>query len=162
MNSKESCDRLEEIIASVGCAVVQGTGTSMLPLIRNSTDRMLILAKKDRKPARPEIAVYRRGDRLIAHRILGTEPDGTLLIRGDNQTLWERVPPEDVIGTVEGVYRGDRYLDFSSDRKSLRLRKLWISPLFPRRIAFALLNRLSPLYRRESAFARAQREKDRK
>lgn len=162
MNSKESCDRLEEIIASVGCAVVQGTGTSMLPLIRNSTDRMLITAKKDRTPARPAIAVYRRGDRLIAHRILGTDPDGTLRIRGDNQLRWEHVSPDEVIGTVEGVYRGERYLDFAVDKKSRFLRRLWCSPLFPRPLLLPFLRRLSPLYRREAAYARSQRAEKKK
>ena len=51
-----------------------------------------------------EVAVYHSGDRLITHRVVGVDTEGScLIVKGDNSPLEERVAFDDVVGVVVGA-----------------------------------------------------------
>ena len=68
------------------------TGWSMSPLIRPGDE--LYVEFGDRRPRRGEIAVFREGELMIAHRVVGGERSGSkelLITRGDGMATFD--PP---------------------------------------------------------------------
>lgn len=146
---------LKEALRQHGFTVVQGKGTSMLPLIANSRDRMCIKPLAG-EPKKHDILVYANAHGIIAHRLLKLAPDGTLIMCGDNQIRTERLKPEAVIGYVHGILRGEKYIDFSKPLWYKLYVKAWCASLFLRRCALFVLRRTSRTYKTETAYMRAQ------
>ena len=146
---------LKETLSQHGFAVVQGKGTSMLPLIANTRDRMCI-KPLDREPKKYDILVYSNPHGIIAHRAMKREKDGTLIMCGDNQIRTEVLKPEAVIGYVHGILRGEKYIDFSKPIWYKIYIRLWCASLFLRRCALFVLRRTSKIYKTEIAYMRAQ------
>ncbi len=93
-------------IASKGRLVYSNSGTSMMPLIKQGRDLVVIV-----KPEFPlkayDVPLYRRGDstRFVLHRILKVTPDG-YVIRGDNCLNKEYgIKDDDIIGVLSAVIR---------------------------------------------------------
>ena len=82
-------------------------GTSMLPLIRQGQDQV-VLAPVTTRLRKYDIALYRREDgRYVLHRAVQTPEPYTFL--GDNQFVKEPgVRQEQLIGVVTGIYRGEK------------------------------------------------------
>ena len=85
-------------------------GNSMVPLIRHGKDQVVI-AKADR-PYKINDAVFfkRDNDAYVLHRIVD-EKDGLFVIQGDNYDYTELVRPDQILGILIGVYRGNKYID---------------------------------------------------
>ncbi len=63
-------------------------GTSMMPMLRNGVDT-IVLKKAPKKLKKFQIPLYRRADgSFVLHRIVQVKDEGYTLI-GDNQTLYE-------------------------------------------------------------------------
>ncbi len=82
-------------------------GYSMLPLLRNRTDKVY-LKKTDKKPRKGDVIFYKRENgAYVLHRIIGKNDDGYIL-RGDNQTDIEyRVNEGQILATLCKVVRAD-------------------------------------------------------
>lgn len=81
-------------------------GSSMLPLLRHG-DRVTVTHGLDGL-RRGDVIVFRRGDRLVAHRLLKTGRQ-TFITKGDHTLhLDAPVPAAAVLGRVVGVQRGAR------------------------------------------------------
>ncbi len=146
---------LKEALRIHGFAVVQGKGTSMLPLIANSRDRMCIKPLA-REPKKYDVLVYSNAHGIIAHRALKCEKDGTIIMCGDNQIKKERIHKDSVIGCVDGILRGEKYIDFSKPLWYKIYVRLWCASLFLRRCALFVLRRTSKTYKKERSYMRAQ------
>ena len=146
---------LKETLSQHGFAVVQGRGTSMLPLIANTRDRMCIKPLAG-EPKKHDILVYSNPHGIIAHRLLRIEADGTLIMCGDNQIRTERLNPNAVIGYVHGILRGEKYIDLSKPLWYKLYVKAWCASLFLRRCALFILRRTSKTYKKEASYLRAQ------
>lgn len=89
-------------------------GTSMLPLIRQNVDSVMLKAAPD-KLKKYDLPLYRRNDgHFVLHRVVGVKKDGYVMC-GDNQ--WEReygVKPENILAVADGIWRDDKYLPVSS------------------------------------------------
>lgn len=89
-------------------AWIEATGGSMLPLIRPG-DRLLV-AFGEQGARRGDVILFRRGDLVVAHRVVGSRRrDGVrrLIAKGDNEPrATEDVAPADLLGIVRAVDRG--------------------------------------------------------
>ena len=89
---------LTEVIASGGEFELYPRGTSMLPLIREGRDSVVLSALKE--PRVGDIVLYRRDNgQYILHRIIGKE-GSTFTLCGDSQTK-----PEADIGESQMIAR---------------------------------------------------------
>lgn len=99
---------LQEVIDSGGEFRLSPRGTSMLPLLREGRDSVVLVAKKHLK--KRQICLYRRADgSFVLHRILSFDKAGQPVFCGDNQMKREYgIKNEDVIAVVVAVYRGEK------------------------------------------------------
>ncbi len=106
---------MQEAFAAGGYFRLYPRGRSMLPLLREGRDSVLLRAPE--KIKKYDIVLFRRecGD-FILHRVLAIRAEG-LLLCGDAQTATEYpVPPEAVMAVVCAVYRDGRRLDICDPR----------------------------------------------
>lgn len=77
-----------EVIESGGEFSFITRGTSMMPMLRNGVDT-IVLKKAPEKLKKFQIPLYRRADgNFVLHRIVAVTDDGYTLV-GDNQTIYE-------------------------------------------------------------------------
>lgn len=112
--------KIEELVETQGAYIGPTVGVSMLPMLKNRRDTIVVRAKTERlKPL--DVALYKRGDAYILHRVI--QPvDGGYLIRGDNTYTDEWIPEEDVFGVLTEFFRKDKHY-FCTDKKYLRYAK---------------------------------------
>ena len=85
--------------------------TSMVPLILPS-DKPLVRKAKNYKLN--DIVVFKKDDRLVAHRIVFVYPDGYFQIKGDNNLTSDgRITKSRMLGRVDKVLRGGQRLSLS-------------------------------------------------
>ena len=84
-----------------GVANLTVTGFSMMPMLRNLRDSVLLIPIS--KPLKPgDVALYRRDTgRYILHRVIKVTENGYLFC-GDNQTELEPVRQDQLIACVSG------------------------------------------------------------
>ena len=109
--------KIEEILAEQGVYVGPTVGVSMLPMLKNRRDTIVVKPKAERLK-RLDVALYRRGNDYVLHRVLAPI-DGGYLIRGDNCYVDERIPEEDVFGVLTEFFRKDKHI-YCTDKKYLR------------------------------------------
>ncbi len=108
---------IEEVLLQTGKYIGPTVGVSMLPMLKQRRDTIVVTAKTDRlKPL--DVALYKRGDAYILHRVLKVTESG-YIIRGDNCYEDEIVPEETVIGVLTEFFRKDKHY-FCTDEKYLR------------------------------------------
>ena len=102
----------EEVLAKDGKLVYKTKGCSMLPLLRQDKDLVIIETPPSRLKAL-DVALYKRGSSYILHRVIRVE-DGYYLIRGDNTYMPESVPDTAVIGILTGFQRNGKEVSVSN------------------------------------------------
>ncbi|MDO4608002.1 MAG: S24/S26 family peptidase [Clostridia bacterium] len=88
------------------------SGASMRPLLK--TNRDIVVISKPQFPLKiGDVALYKKKgvDRLILHRVIGIQPNGDYITRGDNTYHKEYIPTGDVIGIMTAVYRRGKHID---------------------------------------------------
>ena len=93
----------EEILSRDGTLVYRTRGVSMEPMLRQNRDLVIIRVPASRLK-KYDVALYRRGNDYVLHRVMEVRPDH-YLIRGDNTFSMENVPDEAVIGVLTGFRR---------------------------------------------------------
>jgi len=147
LNNNDFCladaiDAIEEVLASGASFRIYPTGVSMLPLLVQGRDSVVLTRNADIPAKKHDIAFYRRKDgHFVLHRVMKIEADGTYTMCGDNQLVLEKgIAPEQIIARVSEVCRKDKDIDL--DGVGYRLYVLlwtkkpirWIA-FFPRRAA---------------------------
>ena len=108
---------IEEVLLSHGKYIGPTVGVSMLPMLKNRRDTIVVEAKKERLK-RLDVALYRRGDAYILHRVL--QPiEGGYIIRGDNCYADEKVPEQAVIGVLTEFFRKGKHF-YCTDKKYIK------------------------------------------
>lgn len=116
MDAQEK-QKIEEVLAQNGKYVGPTVGVSMLPMLKNRRDTIVVLPKTQRlKPL--DVALYKRGDAYVLHRVLSVTKTG-YIIRGDNCYADENVPETAVIGVLSEFFRKNKHY-FCNDEKYLR------------------------------------------
>ena len=97
--------RYEEYLNEYGSLTYRFRGVSMLPLLRQGRD-LIIVKSRDGGYNKGDVVMYRRGPkRHVLHRIIGMRPDG-YIIMGDNCTAKEYgIKDEDILGVMTGFIR---------------------------------------------------------
>ncbi|MBR6742647.1 MAG: S24/S26 family peptidase [Clostridia bacterium] len=138
---------LLEALSKHGIAVVQGRGTSMLPLIANTRDRICIRPLK-REPRKHDILVYSAHGTIVVHRALKICGD-EITVCGDSQITPEIIHKNSVIAYAPELLRRGKYIDLERSVKYKLYSGLWCANLFLRRCMLFVLRRVSPTFKRE-------------
>ena len=103
---------ISEVIDSGGEFRLFPRGTSMLPLLRQGKDSV-VLVKCTKPPKKRDIIFYKRPNgQFVLHRILRVSNDSTYVLCGDNQTVLEKgISKEMIIAVVSAVFRGEKRIE---------------------------------------------------
>lgn len=100
-----------EVQATIGGILKSGqvyagmtAGTSMLPLIHEASDIVMIVpcTADDLRPM--DIVLYRSDGAYVLHRMLNRASDGIYAL-GDNRDDVEEIAAEEALGVVRGLFR---------------------------------------------------------
>ena len=112
----------EEVLERDGQLVYKTKGISMLPMLHQDRDLVVIVPARERlKPL--DVALYRRGKAYVLHRVIEVKDD-YYLIRGDNTYALERVPDANVIGVLTDFVRKKKQYSVN-DPAYLRYVRFW-------------------------------------
>ena len=115
--SESQIQSIEEVLLTNGQYVGPTAGVSMLPMLKNRRDTIVVKPKTERLK-RLDVALYKRGNDYVLHRVL-SPIEGGYLIRGDNCYADENVPEENVFGVLVEFFRKDKHI-LCTDKKYLR------------------------------------------
>ena len=124
--------KIEDVLAAEGFYLGPPVGVSMWPMLRNRHDVMMVVPAA-RELRRYDVALYRRGEKYVLHRVVGHYENGSekgYVICGDNCVTLEYIPRENVLGVLSGFYRNGRHIDCETSRGYHAYSKLWVA-LFP-------------------------------
>jgi hypothetical protein len=136
------CELVAEVLRLFDTVRLRVTGWSMLPSIWPG-DTLVVQQVKAHELAVGKIVLYRRGSRLLAHRIVSLadlDPPGGIGVRGDALPVADgRILQSEILGVVSGVIRRGKHVRPSTHlrfRERLIGTVIWHSDLLAR---FALL-----------------------
>ncbi len=137
--------KIEEVLAEKGVYVGPTVGVSMLPMLKNRRDTIVVRPKTERlKPL--DVALYKRGDAYVLHRVL--QPvEGGYIIRGDNCYSDEHIPEDDVFGVLTEFFRKDKHI-YCTDKKYLRYAKNRVKNYPMRRFFLRVKGKLKSIAKR--------------
>lgn len=100
----------EELLVRDGHLAFTNKGVSMMPLLREGKDVMLIDRKGPDRCRKLDAVLFRRPranrqGAYVMHRILKVNADGTYWIAGDNCVSGETVKESQILGILTGVVR---------------------------------------------------------
>lgn len=97
----------EEILRKGQPLVYTNVGRSMMPLLRQRRDILIIDPKPAGRLKKYDVPLYKRGKKYILHRIVEVTDTGYVII-GDNNTFFEYDVTDDMIlGVLTGFVRND-------------------------------------------------------
>ena len=90
-------------------------GTSMLPMLRQGKDSVVLSSFEEAGIKKYDVLFYKRkGGQFVLHRAVKLCPDGSFLCICDNQINTEKVERGQLIGVLKAFYRGERYVSVRS------------------------------------------------
>ena len=129
----------EEILKKDGRLVYKTRGVSMLPMLHQNRDIVVIVPPEGRLK-KYDVALYKRGSSYILHRIIGIQ-DEEYFIRGDNTYRMEHVPLELVIGVLTGFVRNGKSYTVEDTGYQIYCR-IW-NAIYPLRKLLFLMRRIA-------------------
>ena len=127
---------LEQVLLREGVIASTTVGTSMRPLFKTRRDMVVIRAVSG-ELKKYDVALYKVGEKIIMHRIVGIDTDGRkYLIRGDNTYVLERIPFDAVMGVLESFNRKGKHKTVE-DRGYRFYSRVWVA-IYPLRFAVRL------------------------
>lgn len=119
----EAIDVIEEILASGGEFKMYPRGISMLPLIKQERDAVVLVRDESISLSPMDIAFYKRDNgQFVLHRVMSCEADGTYTMCGDNQIYLEPgIRADQIIARVSKLYRRERLVRFDGIRYRIYL-----------------------------------------
>lgn len=128
----------EELLATQGKIIHTNVGDSMLPLLREGRDLMVIEPRPEGPCKRYDAVLYKRPNgKYVMHRILKLRKDGYVLC-GDNR--WKRefgVPDEWIFGILTAVIRDGKTIPVT-DKRYQRYVHLWCDFYWIRALIFRI------------------------
>ena len=138
--------KIEEALSRKGVYVGPTVGTSMLPMLKNRRDTVVIRPKSGRLNVL-DVALYKRGENYIMHRVIKILEDG-YLIRGDNCYYDEIVAEDKVIGVLTEFFREDKHFD-CLDKEYIRYSKKRVKQYPFRLFVYRVKRKIRSILRRE-------------
>ena len=126
---------LEEVINTGGRFTLVINGISMLPLLRDKKDAV-ILAKSDNNLKKYDVAFYKRKDgSFVLHRVIKVLKDGTYIMCGDNQVVIEKgIKNEQIVAVAVGFLKDGKVLN-CDDKKYKKYAKNRVATRILRKIS---------------------------
>lgn len=127
----EKLGEIERCLKENGSYISTTQGISMRPMLKSGRDVVVVLPKTERLK-KFDVALYKRGEVYVLHRVIKVEPDG-YVIRGDNTYYDEIVPENCVIGVLSEFFNkkstvkvtDEKYLKYvARNQKSYKIRKV--------------------------------------
>ena len=145
----EEYSSFERELDESGRLVYTNVGVSMMPLIRENRD-VMVIEKTTSAPKKLQAVLYRRNGvegrgKYVVHRIVRENKDGTYFIVGDNCTEGETVEKADILGVLTALMRGGKQVDFDSLRYKAYL-YLWCAPYRARFLILRIKRGLNELF----------------
>ena len=128
---------LEQLLERDGRLVYKTKGISMLPMLHQNRDLVIIEVPEGRLQ-KYDVALYKRGTSYVLHRVMEAR-EGYYLIRGDNTYRMEHVPDSAVIGVLKGFVRKGKSFEVT-DPGYQRYVRFW-TQIYPLRRVFVLSKR---------------------
>ena len=136
----------EQILERSGSLAYTNRGVSMMPLLRQGKDVMLIEKREPPYKKYDAVLFLRDNGQYVLHRIMRVM-DGAYYIIGDNCISGETVPEEKILGVLTGVKRNGRMIGENDRLYRFYVRFWWA--IFPlRKVWMRLRPYLSALKRR--------------
>ncbi len=154
MNNVEFCLQdafgvIDEVLSGGGEFRMYPKGVSMLPLIVQGRDSVVLMRNTERPAKKYDIVFYRRkSGQFVLHRVMKIEKDGSYTMCGDNQTVLEKgIEKEQIIGYVARLYKGEKERNMNSFSYRLYVFFYCFMPLrkairFPKRVIMAIYRRV--------------------
>ena len=118
---------MKEMLESGGTANFNPHGTSMLPMLHDDGDRV-VLKKPEGELKKYDLPLYRRDDgAFVLHRVVRKPENGTYTMCGDNQWHLEKgIRPDQIIGVVISFERKGKKI--SADNALYKLyARVWVN-----------------------------------
>lgn len=117
-------NKFENVIQNKGYIVYTNEGDSMMPLLREHKD--IIVIRKITEPLKKNDAVLfkRPNGAYVLHRIIKVCGLGQYCIAGDNRYFSEIIPEEWIIGILSEVIKDGRHISVDSDEYRSYLKKI--------------------------------------
>ena len=116
--------KFENEIQSKGYIVYTSEGDSMMPLIREHRDILVI--KKITEPLKKnDVVLFKRPNgAYVLHRIIALKGLGQYSIVGDNRLFPETVPEEWIIGILSEIIKDGKHISVESDEYKAYVKKV--------------------------------------
>jgi len=121
LNKETTLDAVIELITeklqSGGAVTFTPNGTSMLPMLRDGED-VVVLKKPEGRLHLFDVPLYRRENgQYVLHRVIDFERDGAYVLCGDNQFAKERgIQDSQIIAVMTAFYRKGKAYSMTSLR----------------------------------------------
>ena len=121
-----------ETLQSGGEVTFTVTGVSMLPMLRDGLDRVVLVQPQGRLH-KHDVAFYRRRDgQFVLHRVMCVCPDSYVMC-GDNQVGYETgIADTQVLAVMKGYYRDGVYHPCGDTRDRRYCRRMQVRRFFRR------------------------------
>ncbi len=98
----------EEALEREGKLVAINSGTSMMPLLRQKRDLMVIEKKGESRCKKYDAVLYRRGGRYILHRVIKVRENDYVIVGDNCRRLEYGITDGDILGVLTAVVRGGK------------------------------------------------------
>lgn len=129
----------EELLKKEGKLIYKTRGVSMLPMLHQNRDLVVIVPQAERLK-KYDVALYRRGSSYVLHRVIDVKNE-YYLIRGDNTFRMEKVPDSQVIGVLIAFVRNGKQYKVTDKRYQIYVR-LW-NAIYPLRSCYVFCRRMA-------------------
>ena len=116
--------KFEDEIQEKGYIVYTNVGDSMMPLLREHRDIMVIRKITEPLKKYDTVLFKRPNGAYVLHRIIKVCAPGQYSIAGDNRAFSEIVPEEWIIGILSEVIRDGRHISVESDEYKAYVKKV--------------------------------------
>lgn len=116
---------IREVIESGAEFTMKTRGTSMLPMLSDGKDGV-VLVHVTTPPKRGDVILFKRlNGQYVLHRIVGVRADGYVL-RGDNQTVNEyAVKSGSIIAVMTAYIKDGKRIEVTDDEYRRYMKRLW-------------------------------------
>lgn len=106
---------IAEALSEQGFVLVPFKGTSMMPLLRQDRDSVVIVAAEPSELRPMDVVLFHdeATGHYVLHRLVASDAD-TLTTLGDHCVACERFPKERLVGRLSGIYRDERQLSLDA------------------------------------------------
>lgn len=111
MTDKDTCTSFEEILRTQGKLVYTNTGTSMMPLLRQHRDLLIIAPPPTGRLRLWDVPLYKRDNgQYVMHRVLWVRRND-YIVCGDNRWMLETgIADRHIVGVLEAVNRDGKII----------------------------------------------------